>query len=155
MVFRETGHFCPLGCRDCRRNMERGDPVFNGVGFCPARKERANVAMAEKLRRTGPSNNGTGKETPPEDSEFSKKFPTLFAFLTETAWEGGDSREPGSVLIFTQEGSWKAMIKDKDSGQIAFVTKGTHKTLLEALERGLAEDKLDWREDAFKGKKKR
>lgn len=153
MLFRETLHFCPLGCRDCRRNLENGLPVFAGVGYCPQRLERWNNAMDERFRIKGPSNNGTGTTVVASDSEFEKKYPSLWAFLTDSKWASGETRETGSVLLFTQEGHWKAMIKDKDSGCIAFVTKETFKTLLDALERGLVDGKLDWREDAFKTKK--
>lgn len=111
--------------------------------------------MDERLRVRGPSDNGTGTKVVASDSEFEKKYPMLWAFLTDEKWSSGETRETGSVLIFTQEGQWKAMVKDKDSAHIAFVTKGTFKTLLDALERGLVEEKLDWRPDAFKAKKGR
>lgn len=111
--------------------------------------------MDERFRFKGPSDNGAGTSVAPGDQEFEKKYPTLFAFLTDAKWSSGETRETGSVLIFTQEGQWKAMIKDKDSGCIAFVTKNTFKTLLDALERGLAEEKLDWRQDVFKAKRGR
>jgi len=111
--------------------------------------------MDERLRIKGSPDNGTGAKVAAADGEFEKKYPTLWAFLTDTTWSTGETRETGSVLIFSQEGQWKAMIKDKDSGHIAFVTKGTFKTLLEALERGLVEEKLDWRADAFKAKSRK
>lgn len=111
--------------------------------------------MDERLRIKGPVDNGTGTESAPADQEFAKKYPTLFAFLSDARWSSGEARETGSVLIFCQDGQFKAMVKDKDSGYIAFVTKGTFKTLLEAIERGLVEEKLDWRVDAFKTKKKK
>lgn len=146
--------FCPVGCPYCRRNLEGGLPCYAGIGYCPERLERWRNAMDERLRLKGKANDGVGAKVAPSDSEFEKKYPALWAFLTDDKWSSGDSRETGSVLLFSQEGCWKAMIKDKDSGYIAFVTKNTFKTLLEALERGLVEEKLDWREDAFKSKKK-
>lgn len=146
--------FCPVGCSYCRRNVEDGLPSFTGVGYCPKRLERWYDEMDARFRRNGSSDNGTGTAAPPADSEFEKRYPTLWAFLTDSKWSTGEARETGSILIFTQEGQWKAMVKDKDSGYIAFVTKNTFKSLLEALERGLVEEKLDWREDQFKAKKK-
>lgn len=145
--------FCPVGCPYCRADLEVGLPGYTGKGYCPRRLERWRNAMDERLRLKGKTNDGVGTGAPLSDQEFEKKYPTLFAFLTDGKWSSGEARETGSVLLFSQEGAWKAMIKDKDSGCIAFVTKGTFKTLLEALERGLVEEKLDWREDAFKAKK--
>lgn len=111
--------------------------------------------MDERFRRGGSTNNGAGKAIVASDSEFEKKHPTLWQFLTDSSWSNGEARETGSILIFLQEGMWKAMVKDKDSGMIAFVTKNTFKTLLEAIERGLVDEKLDWREDQFKAKKRK
>lgn len=146
--------FCPVGCPYCRADLEGGLSGWTQPGYCPRRLERWRMAIDERLRRKVSPNDPAGTGAAPPDSDFEKKYPLLWQFLTETRWDEKTPRETGSVLIFVQEGVWKAMVKDKDSGEIAFVSKNTFKTLMEAIERGFVEEKLDWRQDAFKTKKK-
>lgn len=65
---------------------------------------------------------------------------------------GGQQRVTGTLLLFVDDGALKAMLNDRDSGYIAFLSSHTAKTLLEAVEEGLRDGGLDWRES--KGKKR-
>lgn len=86
------------------------------------------------------------------DPPFAKAYPALAEFLSLEEWEAGVERERGTITLFWEDGLFKASINNRDSQEVAFVTKGTHKTLLEAIEKGLATDSLDWRQSGFKGK---
>jgi hypothetical protein len=88
------------------------------------------------------------------DERWSKRYPHLWEFVARIRWpavsgadpEGGDEREPGSLIIFVDDfGLLKACLSDKDTGQVAFVSSDSLEGLLDASERGLAEDRLDWR----------
>lgn len=84
----------------------------------------------------------------PVDDGAEALFPCLWAFLTATTWpEDGKSREPGSILLFTQEGALKIMLKDRDQGLVAFWTGASLQGLLEAVERDLDAGAGDWRRD--------
>jgi len=74
------------------------------------------------------------------------KCPLLSGWLTETSWEDGATRTPGSLILFAQDGRWKAMLSDKDNDYIAFVCANDFAGLLGALEKGLEKGDLDWRE---------
>lgn len=76
-------------------------------------------------------------------------YPLLFEHLTCGAWEDGSRRDPSTLLLFTEEGRAKVCLRDKGNGRVAFLSCGGFLAALEALERGLAEDRLDWREDRY------
>lgn len=83
------------------------------------------------------------------DRDFYGKYPTLHDFLTLTGW-GGKGREAGSVTLFAQDGKFKAVVNDKDGGNIAFVSGDSVAGLLEAMDKGLKGGHLDWRANKFK-----
>lgn len=85
------------------------------------------------------------------DAIFAKKFPALAEFLSLEAWDADTERVRGTVSLFWEEGSFKASVNDRDSDQVAFVSKTTFQGLLEAIEKGLQADSLDWRGQKQKG----
>lgn len=89
-----------------------------------------------------------------EDSSFEKKYPVLAEFMQRRLWDKDKLRTPGSLVIFCEEGLFKVCLNDKDSCSVAFVSKKSFQEALEAAERGLKEDKLDWRLTAA-GKQKK
>lgn len=100
-------------------------------------------------RTVGPQVQGkVAKGTPaaPSLGGAFAKLPLLSGWLTETAWEDGEGRTPGSLILFAQDGRWKAMLSDKDNDYIAFVCANDFAGLLGALEKGLEKGDLDWRE---------
>ena len=80
------------------------------------------------------------------DPVFAKKYPALSEFLSLTEWEPGVPRERGTFTVFFEDGSFKASLSDRDSEQVAFVSKKTFQGILDALEGGLVKDTLDWRQ---------
>jgi len=92
-----------------------------------------------------------------QDPSSGKSIPRLFEFLRETEWDDGSRREPGSITIFIQDGSWKACLSDKAMGRVAFLSAGTMAELLKGVDGALEADTLDWRTsrwDAKGGKRK-
>lgn len=86
--------------------------------------------------------------------EWSRQLPNLYAFLTQTEWDEGEVRETGALLIFSDAGALKAMLKDKDQGRCLWVTGSSLKQLLEVADAKVIDDHADWREDKQAGKKK-
>lgn len=78
------------------------------------------------------------------DPGFHERYPTLHDFLTLTGW-GGKQRKTGTILVFAEDGKWKACVNDRDGGNYCFGSADSFSGLLEALERGLKGGSLDWR----------
>lgn len=90
-----------------------------------------------------------------EDDQAQKKFPTLVEFLTREWWEPNKPRQKGTLVVFAEDGLFKAAVSDKDGEYVAFVSKKTLMGLLEAIEKGLILDSLDWRLTAAGRQRKR
>lgn len=98
----------------------------------------------------GPSTNGL----PPGQAQVL--WPALWEFLTATSWPppDGGPRTVGTVLLFVETGRWKACLRDRECGQVAFVSAASAEGLLDALDAGLTNGSLDWRPDRPKGGKR-
>lgn len=96
-------------------------------------------------RRSGLPGSSSGDCPQADPGDWAKKYPTLVEFLTLLKWEDGAARLPGSLTLFCDIGAWKACLKDKDANASCFVSGRTPGALLEAMEKGLANDALDWR----------
>src|SRR5262245_31351041 len=48
-------------------------------------------------------------------------YPVLWAFLTDRTWDDGSVREPGSLLVFEQDGIIKGMLRDKNDATCLWV----------------------------------
>jgi hypothetical protein len=86
------------------------------------------------------------------DQAACKELPYIVAFLSQTVWEDGKDRKPGSILVVADGGLWKCWVNDRDALLSAWVSADTLLDLLSAVERGLAGDALSWRSDR-KGKR--
>jgi hypothetical protein len=84
------------------------------------------------------------------DDTFERRCPALYEMLTCRIFEG-KARETGTVLIFCEDGLWKACISDRDNDRVLFRACGTLDGLWEALEGALESPAPDWR--ARKGKR--
>jgi len=112
--------------------------------------------MGEYVRRRS-AVGGAERAGVPEDPAFLKAHPALFDNMTALTYPDGAARQPLTLSIFADGAAWKACLRDKDAGAVAFASGKTLQGLLGALERGLAEDRLDWRPDTWSkaGKKGR
>jgi hypothetical protein len=139
-------HVCPPGCPMCYANVRGRANYKHHRGYRAPRLKEA-VHVAEFLRKTMASTNGTpvGKQWP--DDAFKRDYPALAEYLGLTAWEDGTAREPCSLLLFKGDGRLKGMLRDREAGQVAFLTAGNLFELLEAFEAALVRSELDWRKD--------
>lgn len=80
------------------------------------------------------------------DAEFKRQFPILWDFLTLQGING-TARKPGSITVFCQDGKVKGWLNDKDQGFFTVISASTFGGLWEALDKGLREGTLEWRED--------
>ncbi len=86
-----------------------------------------------------------------KDPGAEKRFPRLFAHLTQTSWEDGTPRETSSVILFSQDGCYKAMLRDKAAALCLWVACPQLEKLLDVLEQSLADEKSVWRVDRAAG----
>lgn len=83
------------------------------------------------------------------DKTFATKFPALWDFLTDCSVVNGKPRLTTAFTFSLDAGLLKMRINDRQRGLYAFVSSESFQGLLDAVEDGLKEDCLDWREDTF------
>jgi len=81
------------------------------------------------------------------DDKFSKLYPTLFAYLTQTAWPDGTVRETSSLSMFTDGAAVKCVLKDRSLGICLWATAPTFTGLYAVLEALLCDPGAEWRVD--------
>lgn len=87
----------------------------------------------------------------PGGGEFAVLYPDLWAFLTQLVWEDGTERVPGSLLVFSDEGVLKCMLRDRMAGMCLWVSALDMDQLLQAVELRVCGDRSEWRVDKYAG----
>jgi len=86
---------------------------------------------------------------PPEavfdDTEFSRSYPTLAAYLTETKYQDGTPRVTATILIFCENGVLRLCVNDRDNNRSVFFTSETVEGGLLAAENAIATNTAEWR----------
>jgi hypothetical protein len=77
--------------------------------------------------------------------DWEKRLPFLCAFLCDTVWTDGSSREPGKLTLWTADALWKACLADQVASVVSFLSAQDPSALLQSIERGLKEDRIEWR----------
>lgn len=80
-----------------------------------------------------------------ESSWLTEHAPNVFALLAYPE-NAGAPREPSSLRLFVDQGRLKWVVNDPTSGMCCFVTLDGSTCFLTQLERVLAADQADWRE---------
>lgn len=117
-------------------------PGHRGVGrsYYHARS-KGTCSMKRKRSDDGALRGGAAV-----DGKWLSTWPMLHEHLTATAWEEDDSpRLTSTLLLFSEEGCFKACLNDRAEGRSCFVSADDIETLWEALENGLVHDALEWR----------
>lgn len=99
------------------------------------------------LHRNAPRNGSPDSSFTYDAGSWGKPYPTILEFLTLTQWEDGTQRATGTLTLMAENGVFKCSLRDRDAGCYCFVSGKSPTTLLEALEKGLAGNSLDWRPD--------
>lgn len=125
----------PWGVQGCREMLE----FLNfRKGFCmkkPPEKTTQRTAYAAPL------------------DGILEVHPVLAEFLLSTAYDGdpAGSRLTSTLLIFAQDDSFKACLRDRQEGRCAWVAAAFWNDLLPVLEDALATNSVVWRDDRASG----
>lgn len=81
------------------------------------------------------------------------RFPLLAEQLTATAYDGDPpgTRQTATLLLFGQDGSWKACLRDRQEQRTLWVAVHSLLNAFEALENALGDPEAVWREDRMSG----
>lgn len=85
-------------------------------------------------------------------SSIDCEIPALVEFLSLGRWEDGKPRKTGTLLIFAEDGLWKACVADRDGNQVAFVSSDSFKGILDEVNDKILQGELEWRK-RYAGKK--
>ena len=100
------------------------------------------------LKKPGPVS-ASGSESLPVSSQstYLALFSDTLEFLSSALWPDRSKRERGTLTLTVTGGRWSARLKDPNGKRYAYLTAATIDELLEAVEKGLGTDEIDWRED--------
>jgi len=113
----------------------------------PGLPERIHLECYAMAMDKSKSAKAEGRQTLFVDEEMMCEWPNLLEFLAEEKWSDGSPRKRGNVM-FVVEGSYmKAWIHDKDGNRSGWVSGGSFKDVLAAVELALSTGQLDWRPD--------
>lgn len=100
------------------------------------------------LLKKGEKQVGGGRMTADAaDDPLVLAYPVLWSFLTDRTWDDGSPREPGSMLLFEQDGMMKSMLRDRNDSTCLWVAARGLTLLLGTLEASLCDPGADWRLD--------
>lgn len=78
--------------------------------------------------------------------------PSLADFLTADSWADGSVRQLPTLILFAEDGRWKACLNDRAEERSAWVTSDTLEGLFAVLDAQLESGTTDWRGGFQKGK---
>lgn len=79
------------------------------------------------------------------DKDFQQSYPTLHEYLTQTQWADRSPRITATMTMYYDGCSMVVAINDRDNERSAFVSAKDFTSLMDAIERGLSEDTLEWK----------
>lgn len=95
---------------------------------------------------------GTGRAgAAAADAEFESMFPALHEWLTLTLDENSRPIETLTVLLFAEEGRFKACLRDRQGKAVCFLSGATMLDLANAIEGVLSSGGGDWRAERPQG----
>lgn len=88
------------------------------------------------------------------DDRASKTYPRLVEFLSDTQWDDGKPRQPGSLTFFIEDGIWKACLNDRENDASLYVSGDAQAACMASLEKRLdGSVPAEWRAWKKKGRK--
>jgi hypothetical protein len=143
---------CQGWCGLCYENVRGRSSHKHHRGYRPPRRQKPERMHVFTLTKRTPPPDKLGGIVAggggPDD-----RWPALSEMVCASRWPDGTARLTSSVSLFVFDGVVKGVLNDKDSGLAAWVSGDALESVLDALERGLQEDSLDWRRDGKRTKR--
>jgi len=148
--YAREGNLCPY-CYDGRR----GKGYYRGhYGYSFAAVKRRKERECMPLQK--PTSPLAGSSNAQEGtSDWPTLWPTLVEYLSQTTWDDGSPRETSTMLLFREDGSWKACLNDRAMGRTGWASSSSPEGTLQALEDALRDDRMEWRRKQSQGGGKR
>lgn len=89
------------------------------------------------------------------DPDFGVKYPVLHAYLTRVTDDQDKPRRVATLLIFCEDGTCKAALKERDHDLTLWVSASSILGVLEAVEEGLCKRPIEWRSNQRDGSSSR
>lgn len=80
-----------------------------------------------------------------DDPWVSGTFPSLWEYLSVSAWPDGGARVTATVTVFVEGGRVKVCLSDRENDRSAWSTGETLEEAVLSLESALASDTVEWR----------
>lgn len=109
--------------------------------------------MAFELRKDVPPSHVLGADDVFSDAVLDGRD-ALKAHLSLEAWPDGSARETSTLMLCWGEGRFRACLNDRAAQRSVWVSNLTLEACLDALERGLQTDSLEWRKMKQYGKRR-
>lgn len=133
-------------CGQCYANVRGRANHAGHVGYRPPSPRKAG----DLLSLHKPSSSGAGsrsEQSPSSQSSYLGLFSDTLAFLSSGSWPDGSKRAFGTLTLTVTGGRWSARLKDPNGKRYCYLSADNVDSLLEAIEKGLGTDQMDWRED--------
>lgn len=82
------------------------------------------------------------------DGDFAERFPILHEFITATADDAGAPRKTATVMLFSEDGRFRAVLHERQHGLSLWRDAESVQGCFEGLEAALASGRAEWRKDA-------
>ena len=76
---------------------------------------------------------------------LAESLPVLTAYLVDHEYADGSARQVATLLVFTEDGSWKVCLNDRSQGRSAWCSGPSVREALMSLERALTDGTASWR----------
>lgn len=112
------------------------------------------AVVAIMKRRAREDANALGSPTK-DGAKMAERHPNLTEYLTADKWDDGDERQTSTLLVFTDDGIFKAVLNDRAEERALWASGASYLDALDALEAMLASGEGEWRaQTGFKSKKR-
>lgn len=125
-----------------------GEPLAHDI---PAALDVVNRRLEMALQKPAGVTDPTRGIIRFEECELALLAPTLYEWLTAEQWADGSPRTPGTYCVFTGDGLFKMVIKDRDAQQTLWVAAPSLTKLYAVAEAALTSPSADWRMERVQG----
>lgn len=144
---------CSLPCPLCYAN-QRGREAHPGHRWYSAAGGRGREDYAVKYVSRPSKGAPASQLGAVVDTQLQARCPALWEYLTCDRWEDGKPRQVSTLLVFCEDGVWKACLNDRAAARSLWVVLDVPSGAWDAVERTLTGERPDWRPNRSQGRGK-